>query len=154
MELLSVLKLLQTTSMLPFASRSWQSIATPVRENPADIRQWCWRWRRKQGGKIAFLRTTEHIDLDDKRQQAYGGVHFLPPLASFPLGPGTPFPLGPGTPSYGEPVASEMCFEFSRFWKLVVSPSPLLAKVGVDMYVMYPVVGGDVLFENADQYVP
>ena len=47
-----------------------------------------------------------------------------------------------------------MCFEFSRFWKLVVSPSPLLAKVGVDMYVMYPVVGGDVLFENADQYVP
>ena len=52
----------------------------PVRENPADIRQWCWRWRRKQGGKIAFLRTTEHIDLDDKRQQAYGGVHFLPPF--------------------------------------------------------------------------
>ena len=58
------------------------------------------------------------------------------------------------TPPYGEPVASDMCFEFSRFWKLVVSPSPLLAKVGVDMYVMYPVVGGDVLFENADQYVP
>ena len=85
-----------------------------------------------------------------------GSTFFLPSVvtSSFcPVRPRTPFPLGPGTPSYGEPVASEMCFEFSRFWKLVVSPSPLLAKVGVDMYVMYPVVGGDVLFENADQYV-
>ena len=52
----------------------------PIRENPADIKKWCWRWRGKQGGKIAFLRTTEHISLDDKRQQAYGGIHFLPPF--------------------------------------------------------------------------
>ena len=42
----------------------------------------------------------------------------------------------------GEPVASDMCFDFPESWKLVVSPSPLLAKVGIDVYVLYPVVHG------------
>ena len=68
---------------------------TPVRDLSSHWKRWCCRWRAKHGGKVAFLRTTEPVALDDMRQQASDGItlFYFPLVAScFPDSlPRTPF---------------------------------------------------------------
>ena len=49
----------------------------------AAIKDWCHRWRRHHGAKYGFLRTSEHIPLEDKREQALTG--FQLPFLSPPM---------------------------------------------------------------------
>ena len=51
----------------------------------AAIKDWCHRWRRHHGAKYGFLRTSEHIPLEDKREQALTGFQLPIPSPPMPL---------------------------------------------------------------------
>ena len=77
------------------AEHELSQYVTPARDIPKCWKVWCYRWRAKHSGKVAFLRTTEPVALDDMRQQAYDGItlFYSPWVPScFPdTSSGTPF---------------------------------------------------------------
>ena len=56
------------------ASNELSGFGKEVHSASASIKDWCHRWRRRHGAKYGFLRTSEHIPLEDKREQALTGV--------------------------------------------------------------------------------
>ena len=65
------------------ASNELSGFGKEVHSSPAFIKIWCHRWRLRHGAKYGFLRASEHIALEDKREQASTGVSTsaLPPDA-------------------------------------------------------------------------
>ena len=58
--------------------------AKPVRLALASIKDWCHRWRRRHGAKYGFLRTSEHTDVHERREQASAGTLYVPSAFAFP----------------------------------------------------------------------
>ena len=58
--------------------------AKAVPSSPDSIKLWCHRWQRRHGAKYGFLRTSEHIDLHEKREQAPAGIFYVPSALAFP----------------------------------------------------------------------
>ena len=56
------------------ASNELSGFGKEVHSSSAFIKIWCHRWRLRHGAKYGFLRTSEHIALEDKREQALTGV--------------------------------------------------------------------------------
>ena len=56
------------------ASNELSGFGKEVHLASASIKKWCHRWRLRHGAKYGFLRTSEHIPLEDKREQALTGV--------------------------------------------------------------------------------
>ena len=56
------------------ASNELSGFGKEVHSSSASIKDWCHRWRLRHGAKYGFLRTSEHIALEDKREQALTGV--------------------------------------------------------------------------------
>lgn len=60
------------------ASNELSCFCREVHSASAFIKDWCHRWRVRHGAKYGFLRTSEHIALEDKREQASTGVSTPP----------------------------------------------------------------------------
>jgi len=60
------------------ASNELSGFGKEVHSSSAFIKIWCHRWRLRHGAKYGFLRTSEHIPLEDKREQASTGVSTPP----------------------------------------------------------------------------
>ena len=67
------------------ASNELSGFGKEVHSSSASIKIWCHRWRLRHGAKYGFLRTSEHIALEDKREQALTGVSTSPPSPPLPL---------------------------------------------------------------------
>ena len=67
------------------ASNELSGFGKEVHSSSAFIKIWCHRWRLRHGAKYGFLRTSEHIALEDKREQALTGVSTSPPSPPMPL---------------------------------------------------------------------
>ena len=61
------------------ASNELSGFGKEVHSSSAFINIWCHRWRLRHGAKYGFLRTSEHIALEDQREQALTGVSTSPP---------------------------------------------------------------------------
>ena len=55
------------------ATNELNGFGKEVHSVSASIKNWCHRWRLRHGAKYGFLRTSEHIPLEDKREQALTG---------------------------------------------------------------------------------
>ena len=67
------------------ATNELNGFGKEVHSASASIKRWCHRWRLRHGAKYGFLRTSEHIALEDKREQALTGVSTSPPSPPMPL---------------------------------------------------------------------
>ena len=66
------------------ASNELSGFGKEVHSASSSIKDWCHRWRLRHGAKYGFLRTSEHIPLEDKRQQALTRVSMSSPFTPGP----------------------------------------------------------------------
>ena len=71
------------------ASNELSGYGKEVHSSSKFIKNWCHRWRLQHGAKYGVLRTSEHIALEDNREQASTwGFNFSPDAFTVPEHPG------------------------------------------------------------------
>ena len=97
------------------ASNELSGFGKEVHSSSASIKDWCHRWRLRHGAKYGFLRTSEHIALEDKREQALTGVSTSTPSTpdafTVPEHPGLVLylPVAPTTSTRSSVRSSNSC---------------------------------------------